>query len=128
MTELFCGTARLFFSIRKTHTHDCHHRAALQGRLRQFAIGAYNINNAEADHGPLQRLHGLEARSSSTFQRARNYTDKRMLEAIIRSAEEIFPEAIYAVHLESRRRKDLLRLHRQRLLQLGDDRRVARSV
>jgi fructose-bisphosphate aldolase class II len=31
---------------------------------------------------------------------ARNYTDKRMLEAIIRSAEEIFPEAIYAVHLD----------------------------
>jgi fructose-bisphosphate aldolase class II len=31
---------------------------------------------------------------------ARNYTDKRMLEAIIRSAEDIFPEAIYAVHLD----------------------------
>jgi fructose-bisphosphate aldolase class II len=31
---------------------------------------------------------------------ARKYTDKRMLEAIIRSAEDIFPEAIYAVHLD----------------------------
>ncbi len=31
---------------------------------------------------------------------ARKYTDKRMLEAIIRSAEEIFPDAIFAVHLD----------------------------
>ena len=31
---------------------------------------------------------------------ARNYTDKRMLEAMIRTAEEIFPEAIFAVHLD----------------------------
>src|SRR5262249_10374654 len=31
---------------------------------------------------------------------ARKYPDKRMLEAIIRSAEEIFPEAIFAVHLD----------------------------
>jgi fructose-bisphosphate aldolase class II len=31
---------------------------------------------------------------------ARKYTDKRMLEAIIRSAEQIFPDAIFAVHLD----------------------------
>jgi fructose-bisphosphate aldolase class II len=31
---------------------------------------------------------------------ARKYTDKRMLEAIIRSAEEIFPDSIFAVHLD----------------------------
>ena len=31
---------------------------------------------------------------------ARSYTDKRMLEAIIRAAGVIFPEAIYAVHLD----------------------------
>ena len=31
---------------------------------------------------------------------ARKYTDKRMLEAIIRTAEEIFPEAVFAVHLD----------------------------
>src|SRR5213075_656755 len=31
---------------------------------------------------------------------ARNYTDKRMLEAIIRTAEQVFPEAIFAVHLD----------------------------
>jgi fructose-bisphosphate aldolase class II len=31
---------------------------------------------------------------------ARKYTDKRMLEAIIRAAGEIFPEAVFAVHLD----------------------------
>src|SRR5258708_23722679 len=31
---------------------------------------------------------------------ARKYADKRMLEAMIRTAEGMFPEAIYAVHLD----------------------------
>ena len=31
---------------------------------------------------------------------ARSYTHKRMLEAMIRAADEIFPEAIFAVHLD----------------------------
>jgi fructose-bisphosphate aldolase class II len=31
---------------------------------------------------------------------ARSYTDKRMLEAMIRAADEIFPEAVFAVHLD----------------------------
>jgi fructose-bisphosphate aldolase, class II len=31
---------------------------------------------------------------------ARKYADKRMLEAIIRTAEGMFPEAIFAVHLD----------------------------
>src|SRR6266700_7380590 len=31
---------------------------------------------------------------------ARKYADKRMLEAIIRTAEGIFPDAIFAVHLD----------------------------
>src|SRR5258708_28283195 len=31
---------------------------------------------------------------------ARSYTDKRMLEAMIRAADEIFPEALFAVHLD----------------------------
>jgi fructose-bisphosphate aldolase, class II len=31
---------------------------------------------------------------------ARSYTDKRLLEAMIRAADEIFPDAIFAVHLD----------------------------
>ena len=67
----------------------------------KFAIGAYNINNAEQTMGLFKGC--MMARAPFIIQLskgARAYTDKRMLEAIIRSAEEIFPEAIYAVHLD----------------------------
>jgi fructose-bisphosphate aldolase class II len=67
----------------------------------KFAIGAYNINNAEQTMGLFKGC--MAAKSPFIIQLskgARAYTDKRMLEAIIRSAEEIFPEAIYAVHLD----------------------------
>jgi fructose-bisphosphate aldolase class II len=33
-------------------------------------------------------------------QGARSYTDKRLLEAMIRAADDIFPDAIFAVHLD----------------------------
>ena len=67
----------------------------------KFAVGAYNINNAEQCMG---LFRGCMA-SKSPFiiqisKGARKYTDKRMLEAIIRSAEQIFPDAIFAVHLD----------------------------
>lgn len=67
----------------------------------KFAVGAYNINN-------LEQLLGLfrgNMQSKAPFiiqlsKGARSYADKRMLEAMIRTAEEIFPEAIFAVHLD----------------------------
>src|SRR6059036_4197801 len=67
----------------------------------KFAIGAYNINNAEQTMGLFRGC--IQSQSPFIIQiskGARKYTDKRMLEAIIRSAGEIFPEAIYAVHLD----------------------------
>jgi fructose-bisphosphate aldolase class II len=67
----------------------------------KFAIGAYNINNAEQTMGLFKGCVASKAPFIIQLSKgARNYTDKRMLEAIIRSAEEIFPEAIYAVHLD----------------------------
>jgi fructose-bisphosphate aldolase class II len=67
----------------------------------KFAIGAYNINNAEQTMGLFKGCMASKAPFIIQLSKgARNYTDKRMLEAIIRSAEEIFPEAIYAVHLD----------------------------
>jgi fructose-bisphosphate aldolase class II len=67
----------------------------------KFAIGAYNINNAEQTMGLFKGCMASQAPFIIQLSKgARNYTDKRMLEAIIRSAEEIFPEAIYAVHLD----------------------------
>src|SRR3954471_1537728 len=67
----------------------------------KFAIGAYNINNAEQTMGLFRGC--IESQSPFIIQiskGARKYTDKRMLEAIIRSASEIFPQAAFAVHLD----------------------------
>ena len=67
----------------------------------KYAIGAYNINNAEQIMG----LFRGNMMSKAPFiiqisKGARSYTDKRLLEAMIRAAEEIFPEAVFAVHLD----------------------------
>ena len=58
----------------------------------KFAVGAYNINNAEQTMGLFRGC--IQSKAPFIIQiskGARKYTDKRMLEAIIRSAEEIFP-------------------------------------
>src|SRR3954464_6161822 len=68
---------------------------------KKFAVGAYNINNLEQTMGLFRG--NMQSKAPFIIQLskgARNYTDKRMLEAIIRSAAEIFPEAIFAVHLD----------------------------
>lgn len=67
----------------------------------KYAVGAYNINNAEQAMGLFKGC--LDSKAPFIIQiskGARKYTDKRMLEAIIRSAAEIFPESIFAVHLD----------------------------
>ena len=67
----------------------------------KFAIGAYNINNAEQAMGLFKGCVDTKAPFIIQISKgARKYTDKRMLEAIIRAAEQIFPEAIFAVHLD----------------------------
>jgi len=67
----------------------------------KYAIGAYNINNLEQTMGLFQGC--LMSRSPFIIQiskGARTYTHKKMLEAMIRTADEIFPEAVFAVHLD----------------------------
>jgi fructose-bisphosphate aldolase, class II len=67
----------------------------------KYAVGAFNINNAEQAMGLFQGA--VDAKAPFIIQLskgARKYTDKRMLEAIIRASSEIFPEAIFAVHLD----------------------------
>lgn len=67
----------------------------------KYAIGAYNINNVEQTMGLFQGCIDSQAPFIIQISKgARAYTDKRMLEAIIREADEIFPEAIFAVHLD----------------------------
>jgi fructose-bisphosphate aldolase class II len=67
----------------------------------KYAIGAYNINNLEQAMG----LFRGNIQSQAPFiiqisKGSRGYTHKSMLEAIIRAADEVFPEAIFAAHLD----------------------------
>ena len=67
----------------------------------KYAIGAYNINNAEQVMGLFRG--NLDSKAPFILQiskGARSYTDKRILEAMIRAADEIFPDAVFAVNLD----------------------------
>jgi fructose-bisphosphate aldolase, class II len=67
----------------------------------KYAVGAYNINNAEQVMGLFRG--NIDSKAPFIIQLskgARKYTDKRMLEAMIRAADAIFPEAVFAVHLD----------------------------
>lgn len=76
-------------------------RTLFEHAYGKYAIGAYNINNLEQIMGLFQG--NIDSKAPFIIQLskgARAYTDKRMLEAMIRAAEEVFPEAIFAVHLD----------------------------
>ncbi|KPL84039.1 fructose-bisphosphate aldolase [Thermanaerothrix daxensis] len=67
----------------------------------KYAIGAYNINNLEQAMGLFRG--NVESQAPFIIQiskGARSYTHKSMLEAIIRAADALFPEAVFAVHLD----------------------------
>jgi fructose-bisphosphate aldolase class II len=67
----------------------------------KFAIGAYNINNMEQCIGLFQGNIDSQAPFIIQISRgARSYARVKMLEGLIRSAEEVFPKAIFAVHLD----------------------------
>lgn len=67
----------------------------------KYAIGAYNINNLEQAMGLFQG--NIDSKAPFIIQiskGARKYTDKIMLENIIRGADQVFADAIFAVHLD----------------------------
>ena len=79
----------------------------------KYAVGAYNINNLEQTVGLFRGNLGkvktneepVNPALSAPFiiqisRGARGYSDKRFLEAMIRTAEQVFPETIFAVHLD----------------------------
>ncbi|PKO06140.1 MAG: fructose-bisphosphate aldolase [Chloroflexi bacterium HGW-Chloroflexi-3] len=67
----------------------------------KYAIGAYNINNVEQTMGLFRGCVESEAPFIIQISKgARSYTDKFVLESIIRAADVIFPDAIFAVHLD----------------------------
>jgi fructose-bisphosphate aldolase class II len=67
----------------------------------KYAIGAYNINNLEQTMGLFKG--NVDSKAPFIIQiskGARSYTHKKMLESLIKAADEVFPEAIFAVHLD----------------------------
>ncbi len=67
----------------------------------KYAIGAYNINNLEQTMGLFQG--NVQSKAPFIVQLskgARSYTHKLMLEAMMTTADKIFPEAVFAVHLD----------------------------
>jgi len=67
----------------------------------QYAVGAYNINNLEQTMGLFRG--NLDSKAPFIIQiskGARSYTHKLMLEGLIRSADQVFPDAVFAVHLD----------------------------
>lgn len=76
-------------------------RALFSHAYGRYALGAYNINNLEQAVGLFRGC--VESQAPFIIQiskGARAYTDKSLLEAIIRSADQLFPEALFAVHLD----------------------------
>jgi fructose-bisphosphate aldolase class II len=67
----------------------------------EFAVGAYNINNMEQCIGLFQGNLDSQAPFILQISRgSRQYARVKMLEGLIRAAEEVFPQAIFAVHLD----------------------------
>lgn len=66
-----------------------------------YAVGAYNINNMEQTLGLFRGCIDSQAPFIIQLSKgARKYADKRMLEALIRTANTMYPEAVFAVHLD----------------------------
>lgn len=67
----------------------------------KYAVGAYNINNLEQCLGLFEGCLRSEAPFIIQLSKgARKYANKQMLEAIIRTALDLYPKAIFAVHLD----------------------------
>ncbi|MGA2490191.1 MAG: ketose-bisphosphate aldolase [Anaerolineales bacterium] len=67
----------------------------------KYAIGAYNINNLEQTMGLFRGNMDSQAPFIIQISKgARSYTHKTMLEGLIRAADQVFPDAIFAVHLD----------------------------
>jgi fructose-bisphosphate aldolase, class II len=68
---------------------------------KKYSIGAYNINNLEQIIGLFRGNQQSKAPFIVQISRgARSYTDKKFLEALIRQADQLFPDLVFAVHLD----------------------------
>ena len=108
---------------------DCTTAQLFKIAYGKYALGAYNINNLEQTVG----LFKGNVQSKAPFiiqlsKGARKYTDKRYLEAMIRTSEQVFPEAIFAVHLDHGDEQTCYDCIDSGFLQFGDDRCQPRAV
>jgi fructose-bisphosphate aldolase class II len=72
-----------------------------QAAYGKYAIGAYNINNLEQTMGLFRGNMDSHAPFIIQISKgARSFTHKTMLEGLIRAADQVFPDAIFAVHLD----------------------------
>ncbi|MBI2623842.1 MAG: class II fructose-bisphosphate aldolase [Candidatus Liptonbacteria bacterium] len=68
---------------------------------RKFSLGAYNINNLEQIVGLFRGNRDSKAPFIIQISKgARSYTDKTLLEALIRQCGTLFPDLLFAVHLD----------------------------
>ena len=72
-----------------------------EAAYKTFSIGAYNINNLEQIVGLFRGSQQSQAPFIVQISRgARSYTDKTLLEALIRQSDKLFSDLIFAVHLD----------------------------
>jgi len=75
--------------------------ALFQLAYEKYAIGAYNINNMEQALGLFKGAVESQAPIIVQISRgARSYAGVIMLENILLAAEQMFPEVVFAVHLD----------------------------
>ncbi len=76
-------------------------KALFDAAYGKFSIGAYNINNMEQILGLFRGNQQSNAPFILQISRgARKYAGKQILEALIRECDVMFPDAIFAVHLD----------------------------
>ena len=67
----------------------------------KYAVGAWNINNMEQALGLFEGHKRADAPFIVQISKgARKYAGIPMIEAIIRAADQLYPDAVYAVHLD----------------------------
>jgi fructose-bisphosphate aldolase class II len=73
----------------------------LRAAYGQYALGAFNVCNLEQIHGAFRGASLAGAPIIVQFTRAiRDYADPRMLEQMLRGAAAIYPQVVFAVHLD----------------------------
>lgn len=67
----------------------------------QYALGAFNVCNMEQIHGVFRGAEEAGAPVIIQFTRAiRNYASPIMLQGMLQTAEAIYPQVVFAVHLD----------------------------